>query len=183
MKKKEFNIFFSEDNRIFKMMLYFMIAFVPAMFLLSFIHELGHLLYACLRGWEVIEFRVFLLPFSYEVDSYIYAFYNPANELDYVLFAMSGSLHTLFWGYIFFFLFYKYKLPKFIETFLFTYSIMLILDTFLYMLLDIFIFQYGDWYRVFITVPELIFFMMCLGIINIILFINYFDEINEELDI
>jgi hypothetical protein len=183
MEQKGIKVFFLKDDKTFMRLLYFMIAFIPAMFLLSFIHELGHLLYALIRGWEVIEFKVFLLPFSFEVDSYIYVYYDPVNELDYVLFAISGSLHTLIWGYIFFILFYKFELPKFLEATFFLYSLMLIFDMLFYMLVDIFILQYGDWYRVYITIPELTFFFMCFAIINLLLFIRYFEEITEEVDI
>lgn len=178
LKKKPFK------KLTFKFFLYVLFALLPAVIIISFIHESGHYIMALCVGWDVSGIHLNFFPFTNDFGySYILLCPDEANIIEYSLVAMAGSIHTLIWGYIFFVLYYKFELPSFLEIFLFLYSVMLVLEITIYLIIDIFIFQFGDWFIVFRYTPYLVPIFIIISYLNLYLFLKNIEKIRENLQI
>jgi len=169
----------------FKLFLYIVFAFFPAIFILTGIHELGHAIMGWIFGWDIRFISVSFFPLVPELRHSWVSFIAPLDttDLEYAIVYSAGSLHTLIWGYIFFILFYKFRLPAFLEIAFFMYSILLLLDIVVYSYVDLFILRRGDWYSLYYLSPILVGVCMGLGFMNVILFIRYFKQIIYRIDL
>jgi hypothetical protein len=175
---------FKKEKESFKIFIYFLLSIIPVFLLVSFIHETGHLIVALVFGWKINEISFSFFPFILDLDpSFISVSLTGGYfEWQFVIFIIAGSTHTLIWGYISFIIYYKYDLPIFLEIILFLYSITLILEMFFYIIMDLFYFQYGDWYYLYKLNPVLLIVFIIIGSINFSLFIRNYDIIFEKID-
>jgi hypothetical protein len=173
-KKKEF-------TRL-EFALYIILLIIPTAIFISFIHESGHLIMAYLLGWEAFDIHITNFPFGALDNSYI--FISPrigATETEYLLVGCAGSLHTLIWAYIFFYLYYKHDLHFFIELFFFLYSIIMLFEGFCYILLDLFYFKFADWYLLYLSNSIFVGLFLILYFTNFFLFFYNIDKITNQL--
>jgi hypothetical protein len=179
------NLFDDKKKLPNRFYIYVLITMFPSIILITFIHEFGHYIIAILLGWNVSCMDINLLPFTLDFESAYICLSSPLNTPPYewVLVAIGGSLHTLIWGYIFFILYYKFKLPPILEVFCFLYSIMFISEISTYILFDIFFLQMGDWQIVYQNAPLVIPIFLILSFLNIHFYLKNFDEIRERLEI
>lgn len=172
------------NERSFRSLLFVLLALIPSMILITLIHEGGHYLFALLNGWNVVEFQIALLPVLNELEGYNRILVpNDISDLELILLYASGSLHTLCWGYFLFCLFYFLDLPKSVEIFCFLYSCMLVFEMLGYILVDVFLLQYGDWYQIFLLSPIIAFFLLLLGITNLVAFVKHIDIIVSKMNL
>ena len=185
-KEQWYNISFTQKanrNYTFKFYLYIILSLIPAMIIITFIHEVGHIIVALIYGWDIIEIHISIFPFLLELDhSWVlvgYGMVESSSKL--IIFALAGSLHTLIWGYLFFYLYYKYDLPLFFEIFFYIYSFIMIFEMIAYIFIDLFYIKIGDWNFIYQLNPIIVGIFLALGIINLVLFSRNFDKIRESL--
>lgn len=166
-------------------LLYFIIALVPLLFIETFIHEIGHAIAALCFGWKIDTVHLTMFPFVFNIDNGFISYYPSLDAMLWqkIIVVMSGSMHSLFWGFIFFLLYYFKKLPKFLEVFFFTYSIILGLETIVYLLFDVFILKMGDFYYLYVNASYIPFIILTLGIVIIALFVKNLDKVIKRWDI
>jgi len=168
--------------------IYVIALFVPTAILLTFIHESGHWIAVKAFGWEVIDFKISFFPFVIDLNEYLagYVSYIPITTpqpWQTVLVSAAGSLHSLAWAYIFFALFYNFKFNRYVEMFFILYSILLGLDSVIYIFFGIFVFHDGDWWQIFQISPATVGVIFALSMLNVLLFIVFFKKIRNRMDI
>lgn len=175
----EFKINFKNKKQIIYFFYITMIITI-APFVLSLIHELGHFIIAKIFGWEIIEIVLSYFPiFNNAYISTIIPELTPIWQE--VLFYSFGSIFSLIIGSIVFYLIYKFKYHHYIELGLFAYSVSLILDIFMYILLDIFILKIGDWYKIYLINSFYVFIFLIIEIIILIYGIKNKEKIIDNI--
>ena len=190
MSKKEWYCVFKRKkgsfikDRDFKLILYLFFSLITIPFLITLIHESGHMLMALIVGWEVYSVQFTYFPFTFHMASGLtHIGIDQYNAMKLTLVLSAGSFHSLIWGYIFFLLVYKYELPKFIELAFFTYSIVLLIEGIGYIIFDLLFLKGGDWWHIYQLNPIIIYIMINLIIFNVGLFVLYYREIIKKIDI
>ncbi len=167
-----------------KFIIYMIAIFIPIAILYTFIHESGHWLAVKAMGWHVLEFKISFFPFLLDLGGYV--MYMPSavpEPWQTVVVSACGSLHSLLWAYIFFALFYNFKMNRYAEAFFLSYSVILGGDTLTYIFSDLFIDHYGDWWKIFQISPLTVGIIFTLSILNVVLFIMNFKKIQKRVDL
>ena len=185
--RKDSNWFlvFRKERDSFKVFLYFLIALIPEVFLVSLIHESGHIIIALLFQWDIIEVEISFFPLIANLDpSFVRVIFSYSEYFEWqlIVFLLAGSINSLIFGYIFFIIYYKFNLPLFLEIILFSYSVILILEMFFYLVLDIFFYQIGDWFYMFSKNPTIVLIFLVLGIMNLFYYVRNFEVMFNKLD-
>ena len=167
-----------------KFLIYVIAIIIPVAILYTFIHEAGHWLTVKAMGWEVLEFKISFFPFLLDLGGYV--MYLPSTipePWQIVVISSSGSLHSFLWAYVFFALFYNFKMNRYAEAHLVLYSAILGLDAITYIFFDLFISHYGDWWKIFQISPITVGVIFSLCILNVVLFIVFFKKIRNRIDL
>lgn len=122
-----------------------LIGVITYLFLVPFIHELGHYIYAVVNGWKVTAFNV-SIP-ALVTPSFVSVVIPTGTPI--TLFLMSGSFNTMIWGFFISLipiLLKKLHFNPYHYVFL-SIGYGLISDSIVYPISDYFFFQFGDFYR------------------------------------
>jgi hypothetical protein len=130
-----------------------LIGFITYLYLVPFVHESGHYLYAICNGWEVLEFHV-AVPALLEVS---YVMVIAPLGASYTFFYMAGSWFTLIIG------FFISLIPVFLRKIgqkpyfwiFLSVGYGFMSDSIVYILVDHLYAKCGDWYLVGI-IPSII---------------------------
>jgi len=185
MANENWFVVFDKRKDKFRVSLYFFLASIPMIALLSFIHETGHCIIALIFGWKIYEMNISFFPFVYEMEYSWVSIgvpFSSIEEWQLILFLCGGSLHTLFWGYIFFLIYYKIDLPLFLEICLFMFSFFAVTEMLFYIIIDIFYAQFGDWYLLYQINPAIVGIFLSISMLNLGLFLKNYRVIKERVD-
>lgn len=159
-----------------KYITYHLIFAIFSIFILSFLHELGHIIVAKAFGCEIIEISLSGNPFVVVFEGgWVQFNCHGLSEKQLIIISASGSLFTLIFGFISLAIALTHKLNPVIESALFWIGTMTILDVVFYNLLDVFFVQNGDWYYIFTRNPYINGIVM---IFSFVLVWFWFKELN-----
>ncbi len=164
----------NSDINTIKLCIYLILCALPIWILISFIHEMGHIIAIQSFSGKINGISINLFPFGefsnswvrHESSSEEYSFYQ------LIFINMMGSLFTLIWGYIFLMLFYAFKKNDFLRHFFLTNGTCLMFEITSYIIGDFFFFHSGDWYEIYKLDLKLILFFLIISAINIYVFIR-----------
>lgn len=164
----------SEKKLKLRKFIYAVFTFIPSLYFLMIIHELGHYFAGIIVGADTtqINFKILSAITSMNVEGLT------SSELIFI--TIAGSLSTFIIGCILFFLFYKFHLNPFLEYFFYNFSIILIFDLIIYNMIDVFITQSADWYYVYVLNPFINFAVLIISIVIIYSVFHNFDKIRER---
>lgn len=181
---KKGNVYIESRNK-FYFISFIIVIFLFMPLLVSMIHELGHYFVCIAFNWEVRKIQFAYFPFLIEERLGYISLYMPSNALEWqkILLYFSGSFLSLIIGSIFFITFFRFRLNKYMEIFLFAYSVVLMLDMIVYLILDVFFYQYGDLWKLFSIEPNLVGIIFLSYFILGFIAIRYSYKILKNLDI
>lgn len=181
----EFTVKINKRKQKFRYIFFIILFFMLMPMITSFIHELGHAITLKFYGIRIYEFHITYFPFVLDFSNPYVAYISSRELINFDIFWInaSGSLFSLFIGIIFIALYYFFNLNKYIEFFFFQYSIYLILEMIIYIILDIFFMRMGDWYSLYEISPLIVQFSIIVYLLILsFLFLNM-RKILQNLDI
>jgi Zn-dependent protease len=158
---------------------YTVIGLVVTFVFSNIVHELGHGIYILLFGGKIIDIVIF--PMSYLTDGIFHSYITYSGSFtddQLLIITMGGSITTLITGLLFLYVVLRYKAQPLFEYWSWLFSFITILDMVMYLVSDLILTPLlqtdstyemtGDWSRIYVMCPEMVYVFIPL---NILLFV------------